>query len=73
MARVRGTVKWFNTDRGFGFIAIGDGQKDVFVHAASVRKSGITGDLDEDDVVEFEVEHKQRGPQAVNIVRLTSG
>ncbi|MDD9920700.1 MAG: cold-shock protein [Boseongicola sp.] len=49
-----GTVKWFNTTKGYGFIAPEDGGKDVFVHVSQLEKSGLTG-LTEDQNVEFEV------------------
>ena len=49
-----GTVKWFNTTKGFGFIAPDDGGKDVFVHVSQMEKSGLTG-LTEDQKVEFEM------------------
>ena len=49
-----GTVKWFNTTKGYGFIAPDDGGKDVFVHVSQVEKSGLTG-LADDQKVEFEM------------------
>ena len=49
-----GTVKWFNTTKGYGFIAPDDGGKDVFVHISQVEKSGLTG-LADDQKVEFEM------------------
>ena len=49
-----GTVKWFNTTKGYGFIAPDDGGKDVFVHISQVEKSGPTG-LADDQKVEFEM------------------
>jgi len=49
-----GTVKWFNTTKGYGFIAPDDGGKDVFVHVSQVEKSGLTG-LADDQKVDFEM------------------
>ena len=49
-----GTVKWFNTTKGYGFIAPDDGGKDVFVHISQVEKSGLTG-LADDQKVDFEM------------------
>lgn len=60
-----GTVKWFNADKGFGFITSEDGQ-DVFAHFSQIQTSGFKT-LDEGQKVTFDVEAGQRGPQAVNI------
>ena len=57
-----GTVKWFNADKGFGFITSEDGQ-DLFAHFSSIQSDGFKS-LDE-----FDVEVGQRGPQAVNITK----
>ncbi len=61
-----GTVKFFNTTRGYGFIAPEDGSKDVFVHVSAVERSGL-GYLTEGQKVEFEVQPDARGPKAVNL------
>ncbi len=61
-----GTVKFFNTSRGFGFIAPDDGTKDVFVHISAVERSGLSH-LYEGQTVSFEVQQDARGPKAVNI------
>ena len=61
-----GTVKFFNTTRGFGFIAPDDGSKDVFVHISAVQQSEIEY-LVEGQKVSFDVEEEDRGPKAVNL------
>jgi len=61
-----GTVKFYNTTKGYGFISPEDGSKDVFVHVSAVEASGLSS-LDRDQKVEFDVEPDQRGPKAVNI------
>ena len=61
-----GTVKFFNTTKGFGFIAPDDGSKDVFVHITSVQESGLTG-LAEGQKVTFEMQPDKKGPKAVNL------
>ena len=60
-----GTVKWFNSDKGFGFITAEDG-KDVFVHFSAIQGEGFKT-LEEGQAVTFEVEEGQRGLQATNI------
>ncbi len=62
----KGTVKFFNATRGFGFISPEDGSKDVFVHISAVEQSGMSG-LDEGQTVSFDVEADARGPKAVNL------
>jgi cold shock protein len=59
-----GTVKWFNTTKGFGFIAPDDGGKDVFVHISAVEASGLTG-LADDQKVSFELQDGRDGRQMV--------
>ena len=62
----KGTVKFFNATRGFGFIAPEDGAKDVFVHISAVEQAGMSG-LDEGQTVSFDIEADARGPKAVNL------
>ncbi|QYX55769.1 cold-shock protein [Roseovarius sp. SCSIO 43702] len=57
-----GTVKWFNTTKGYGFIAPDDGGKDVFVHISAVERSGLTG-LADDQKVSYELEEGRDGRQ----------
>ena len=61
-----GTVKWFNTEKGYGFIAPDDGSKDLFVHHSEVRTPGRAM-LDEGQQVEFDVGEGQKGPCAKNV------
>ena len=58
-----GTVKWFNADKGYGFISQDDGGPDVFVHFAAVQTNGYRS-LEENQRVEFEVTPGEKGPQA---------
>jgi len=61
-----GTVKWFNSDKGFGFIQQDDGGADVFVHFSAITGSGYR-ELAEGQKVEYEVTQGQKGPQAENV------
>jgi CspA family cold shock protein len=62
----QGTVKWFNGEKGFGFIAPDDGSKDVFVHYSEVQGSGFRT-LEENQRVQFDIEQGPKGPQAVGV------
>lgn len=66
MATVTGTVKWFNAEKGFGFIAQPDGGGDVFVHHSAIQMSGYRS-LEEGQKVEFEVENGPKGLMAMNV------
>jgi len=61
-----GVVKWFNADKGFGFIAPDNGSADVFAHFSAIAASGFRS-LDENQRVEFEITQGPKGPQAANI------
>jgi CspA family cold shock protein len=65
----QGTVKWFNDQKGFGFITPEDGGKDVFVHHSGIEASGFKS-LQEGDRVTFEVEQGAKGPSAVRVKKL---
>ncbi|MGZ8379469.1 MAG: cold-shock protein [Gemmatirosa sp.] len=67
MARLNGTVKWFNDAKGFGFIAH-EGGPDVFVHFSAIQSDGFKS-LQEGDQVEFEIVQGQKGPQASNVTK----
>ena len=62
---MKGTVKWFNQEKGFGFIT-GDDGKEVFAHFSEIQKNGFKT-LSEDEEVNYEVTQGQKGPQATNI------
>ena len=65
--RIIGTVKWFNNQKGYGFIAH-EGGKDVFVHYSAIGSEGYKS-LAEGDKVEFSIEDSDKGPQAVNVTK----
>ena len=63
-----GTVKWFNAEKGYGFISI-PGEDDVFVHFSAINSDGVKT-LEEGQEVQFDVVQGAKGPQAANVVRL---
>lgn len=65
----QGTVKWFNAEKGYGFIAPEDGSADVFVHYSSIEGSGFKT-LEENQQVEFEIGEGAKGPQAQQVTAL---
>jgi len=66
--RIKGVVKWFNADKGYGFITQ-EGGPDVFVHYSAIQGGGFRS-LDEGETVEFEVVEGQKGKQASNVARV---
>jgi CspA family cold shock protein len=67
---ITGTVKWFNRDKGYGFIARDDGEKDVFVHYTAIQSESAFRNLDEGQRVQFQIEMSPKGPSATNVVAL---
>ena len=63
-----GKVKWFNREKGYGFIQADDGQE-VFVHRTAIKTEGGTQTLNENDRVTFEITQGDRGPKATNVVK----
>ena len=62
-----GTVKWFNSSKGYGFISPDDGSDDLFIHHSEIKTAGYAS-LDEGQKVEFEVGQGKKGPCATNVV-----
>ncbi len=65
---MKGTVKWFNAEKGYGFIQV-EGGEDVFVHFSAIQTDGFKS-LDEGQSVEFDITDGNRGPQAANVTKL---
>lgn len=61
-----GTVKWFNTEKGFGFIEV-EGEKDIFVHSSAIQGTSSRKSLDEGQKVQFETEKGPKGLQAIEV------
>ena len=69
MANYNGVVKWFNIEKGFGFISSNDGQE-VFVHFSNVKENGHNKDLHEGEEVSFDIVQADKGPSAINVIKL---
>jgi CspA family cold shock protein len=67
--RTKGTVKWFNDSKGFGFITPENGAKDCFVHFSAIQGNGFKS-LAEGDQVEFDVIDEPKGPKAANVTKI---
>jgi len=65
---LKGIVKWFNAEKGYGFLQV-EGGEDVFVHFSAIQGEGFKT-LDEGQEVEFEITQGNRGPQAANVIKL---
>ena len=68
--KMTGLIKWFNADKGFGFITPADGSKDVFVHFSAIQSNNFRT-LEEGQKVEFSIENGAKGPAASNVVTLS--
>ncbi|EXI63192.1 cold-shock protein [Mannheimia granulomatis] len=67
MSAVTGTVKWFNSTKGFGFITPDQGGKDVFVHFSAIEANGGYRTLEDGAKVQFEIQDSERGASAINV------
>ena len=71
MANFTGIVKWFDNERGYGFISTNEGN-DVFVHHSNIKEDGTNKDLHEGESVSFDIIQAEKGPSAINVHKLES-
>lgn len=69
MASITGVVKWYDKEKGYGFISCNDG-KDIFAHHSQIKEKGNQKDLNEGESVTLDIQDGQRGPMAINIQKL---
>lgn len=69
MSSITGIVKWYNQEKGYGFISCNEGE-DVFVHHSQIKEKGNDKDLHEGESVSFSIENGDKGPMAVNVQKL---
>jgi CspA family cold shock protein len=69
MSKYTGVVKWFDNERGYGFISANDGN-DVYVHSSQVKEKTHDNDLHEGEQVDFDMVEKEKGPMAINVHKL---
>jgi CspA family cold shock protein len=69
MERMKGSAKWFNNKKGFGFLGLADGGTDVFVHYSAINSEGYKN-LVEGDRVEFDIVQGKKGPKAANVTKV---
>lgn len=70
MAKYSGVVKWYDAERGYGFISANDGQ-DVFVHRSQIKENGNEKDLHEGESIGFDIVNNDKGPAAINVNKYT--
>jgi CspA family cold shock protein len=69
MAKITGVIKWFDAEKGYGFISCDEGD-DVFLHHSQIKEKGSDKDLHEDESVTFDIEKGPKGPMAINVQKL---
>ncbi|AOR23390.1 cold-shock protein [Clostridium taeniosporum] len=69
MSKTTGIVKWFNKEKGYGFISC-DGGNDVFAHSSQIKENGSERELHEGESVTFDIQDAEKGPMAINIQKL---
>ena len=69
MAKYTGVVKWYNADKGYGFISCNEGN-DVFVHHSQIKEKGPNKDLHEGENITFDIQENEKGPMAINLQKL---